>query len=315
MNTIRWGIVGTGRIANKFAKAIKQSEFCSLNAVASRSKESASQFAQQYQIPHWYENYTDLALSNQVDAVYISTPQGVHMENSILFLKNHVAVLCEKAVTTNEAEMLKIMRVARENNTFFMEAMWTRFLPANIALCRMLSEGVIGNVRSIYVPFGIPGGARRLFDPVLGGGALLGLTCYSIAFSSMIFGNYPKHVFSVANKGEVDVEETSILTYEGGKTAQLYNAINLSIHDTAIVYGEKGYITVPKFWSAQSFCIHLHDQAETPYDFPYLGEGFEHEINEVVHCLLNNKKESDTMPLETSRACMEISDRIRRCWQ
>ena len=187
----RWGILGTGNIANKFAEDLSLVPEADLLAVASRTQESAEKFADLYNIPQRYSSYQKLAESSDIDVVYISTIHPLHKENSLICLKNGKAVLCEKPFTLNSKEAEELIKYARTNKIFLMEAMWNRYLPSLKKLSQLLSENVIGDILQLTADFSLQfqyDPKHRLFDPELGGGALLDLGIYPVSFSSMIFG-------------------------------------------------------------------------------------------------------------------------------
>ena len=130
MTKIRWGIAGPGKIANKFATALKNLDCAELTAVASTSPERAEAFAQQYGIPHRYCGYESMAASDTVDAVYVATPHSHHAAVVELFLIAGKHVLCEKPICVNAHQARQLKACAEKNGVFLMEAMWTRFLPA-----------------------------------------------------------------------------------------------------------------------------------------------------------------------------------------
>ena len=145
-------------------------------AVGSRTKEKADVFADQFQIPRRYASYQGLATDPKVDLVYFATPHPFHCENTILCLENRKGVLCEKPFALNHREAKLMIKTARKQNTFLMEAMWTHFMPAMVQLRQLLARGVIGEVRMLTADFGFRSGMNpesRLFNLELGGGALL----------------------------------------------------------------------------------------------------------------------------------------------
>jgi len=243
MRKIKWGIIGLGNIANKFAQTVKAMDSVELEAVASRNKEKSEAFGKVYDVPSekCYGSYEELVKDESIEAVYIAVPHVFHKELSILCLKNGKAVLCEKPVTMNGNEIREVINVAEENKMFFMEAMKTRFLPINQKIKSWIYEGRIGDVSLLQADFGFNAPfdpAARLFNKDLGGGALLDVGIYNISYSSFIFGNHPKSIKSNLYIGKTGVDEcVSInLGYEEGKQAQLYGAINLNtIRDANIV--------------------------------------------------------------------------------
>src|ERR1700761_1748333 len=128
-NPCRWGIIGPGKIAKKFAAAIPLAGNAVLHAVASNNEERAKDFAEQHSAKIWYNNYGQLVNDPNIDAIYIATPHGFHTENALLCLSHGKPVLCEKPMALNRKQVQQMVDASRQNNTFLMEAMWTRFLP------------------------------------------------------------------------------------------------------------------------------------------------------------------------------------------
>ena len=148
MRKIKWGIIGLGNIANKFAQTVKAMDSVELEAVASRNKEKSEAFGKVYDVASekCYSSYEELVKDESIEAVYIAVPHVFHKKISILCLKNGKAVLCEKPVTMNGNEIREVINVAEENKMFFMEAMKTRFLPINQKIKYWINEGRIGEV-------------------------------------------------------------------------------------------------------------------------------------------------------------------------
>jgi predicted dehydrogenase len=202
---IRWGILGPGRIAHKFAQSVKCIEDAEITAVGSRSIERAAQFATEYSISRAYGSYIDLASDPDVDIIYVAAPHPAHFECALLCLKAGKAVLCEKPFTLNASETKVLIKTAGASKLFLMEAMWMRYLPAIVKVRELLAQGTIGEVRMIKADFGnrIPWEpAGRLLNPELGGGALLDVGIYPISFASMVLGPSPTKITGVAYLGE-----------------------------------------------------------------------------------------------------------------
>lgn len=317
MRKIKWGIIGLGNIANKFAQTVKAMDSVELEAVASRNKEKSEAFGKVYDVlsNKCYGSYEELVKDESIEAVYIAVPHVFHKELSILCLKNGKAVLCEKPVTMNENEIKEVINVAEENKMFFMEAMKTRFLPINQKIKHWIYEGRIGEVRLLQADFGFYAPfnpADRLFNKDLGGGALLDVGIYNVSFSSFIFGNHPQRIKSNLYIGKTGVDEcVSInLEYEEGKQAQLYGAINLNTIRDANIIGTKGTICVPKFSNADNAYI-LIDGKEEKIQMPFDINGFEYQISEVVKCINEGKLQSEIMSWNDSIEIMNIMDYIR----
>ncbi|NOX65692.1 MAG: Gfo/Idh/MocA family oxidoreductase, partial [Chlorobi bacterium] len=146
---IKWGIISTGHISGRFAEALEILPDAELVAVASRTQESADKFAQQFNIPKAYATYQELADDPDIDAVYIGTPHIFHLDNSVMCMRKGKSVLCEKALTINAEEAREMVRVAREENVFLMEAMIPRQIPLLKKVLHWIKNGRIGEVRMV----------------------------------------------------------------------------------------------------------------------------------------------------------------------
>lgn len=315
---IRWGILGPGRIAYKFALAVNNCPGARLQAIGSRSQDRANAFAAQFNAPSAHGSYEALATDPDVDVIYISTPHAMHLENMLLCLEHGKHVLCEKPFALNGAQARLAVQKAREKGLFLMEAMWTRFLPAIWNVRSWLYERQIGDVRMVLLDFGfqVPYNPHaRLYDLNLGGGAMLDVGVYGLAYVSMIFAGQPHEISSYALLGQsgVDEESTTIFRFGDGRMASLACAIRTELPGEAHILGTEGSMHIPHFWKPDSVRRRRGEMEET-FNFPYQGAGFEHEIAEVGRCLRDNRTESPGMTLDESVQVMDTMDRIRRIW-
>ncbi len=317
MRKITWGIIGLGNIANKFAQTLKLMNEVELKGVASRDKDKSVDFGNLYGIApdKCYGSYQDLVEDKTIDAIYIAVPHAFHRDAAILCLNHRKAVLCEKPVTMNEKEIKEVIRVAKENNVFFMEAMKTRFLPINQMIKQRITEGGLGEIRLLQADYGFNAQfdpMNRLFNKELGGGALLDVGIYNVSYSSFIFGNKPKSISSELYMGNTEVDESvSInLVYEDGKQSLLYSAINLDTIRAANIIGTKGRIIVPRFSNADT-AYFLTNGTEEKIQLPFDINGMEYQIREVCQCINDGKVQSDIMSWNDSIEIMNLLDRIR----
>ena len=233
---MRWGILATGSIANKFALTVcsMDSREASLAAVGSRKMDSAREFAEKYHIPAFYDSYEAMVADPQVEAVYISTPNNMHYENCKMCLNAGKHVLCEKPFTTSVAQAEELYRLAEEKGLFIMEAFWIRFLPQLQHMMGLIAQGVIGEVRHARCEYGfIAKGARkdRKFNSDLGGGALLDIGIYNLGFLHMVMGAAPLSFESNVHISEYGTDDFSAvsLTYPGGRSAHAVQAIGMDL--------------------------------------------------------------------------------------
>ncbi|WP_020619633.1 Gfo/Idh/MocA family protein [Paenibacillus daejeonensis] len=319
VEVVKWGIFGPGNISKKFATDLKFAEGAELLAVGGRSADKAEAFAQEFNIPRAYGSLEELAQDSDVQIVYVGTLHPVHKDNALILLRAGKAVICEKPFTMNEAEAAELIQVAKENNVFLMEAMWTRFLPPIVKVREWLASEKIGEVRMLKADFGFNIGWQpesRLLDPNKGGGALLDAGIYPVSFASMIFGTQPKSIQSVANIGKTGVDEqfSLLFEYEGGRSAVLNSAVQLGMVNDAYIYGTKGYIHIPNFLFGKSASLHVSGQDPEHFNDGREMQGYNFEAEAAMQAIRAGKLESDIMPLAETQAIMGTLDAIRAQW-
>lgn len=319
-DTIRWGIVGTGAIAHKFAQGLSALADARLVGVASRTQEAADRFADEFGAPRRHIGAAGLAADPQIDAVYIATPHPMHKADTLACLDGGKAVLCEKPFAINAGEAAQMIAAARAKGVFLMEAMWTHFFPAMAKAREILSSGAIGEVRLLQSSFCFRAGLNpqgRLFNPELGGGALLDVGVYNIDLARMVFHRDPARISSLAHLGETGVDEQSVVTlgYENGALAVLTCAVRTSSLHEAVIYGTDGYIKIPPmFWQPDQILVKAGQAAEETFHFERTGNGYNYEAEEVAGCLRRGETESALLPLDTTLANLKIMDTARAQW-
>jgi predicted dehydrogenase len=316
---IRWGILGTGNIAKKFAEGLAAVEDAELVAVGSRSQDNAHSFGDRFKIPHRHASYEALAADPDVEVIYVATPHPLHMENTLLCLKNGKAVLCEKPFALNTAQARKMVSLARKKKVFLMEGMWMNFFPAIAKMRELITQGAIGEVRLMRADLCFRAGFNpesRLFNPQLGGGALLDVGVYTVAFAHAVFGRAPERITSIPHLGETGVDEQAamILGYPGGAMAVLTCAVRTNSAHEAMIYGTDGWIRMPPlFWQPDKLIV-CKGGKEEEISFKRLGNGFAYEAMEVGRCLREDKIESDIAPHEKTLDIMRTLDKLRKQW-
>lgn len=318
---MRWGILATGTIANKFASTVNRMDDreASLAAVGSRSLESACRFAEQYGIPACYDSYEAMAADQQVEAVYISTPNNLHYENCKMCLNAGKHVLCEKPFTTSVSQAEELYGLAEEKGLFIMEAFWIRFLPLLQRMEELIAQGAIGQVRHARCEFGfIAQGARkdRKFNPDLGGGALLDIGIYNLGFLHMVMGEAPVSFESSVHINEYGTDDFSAiqLVYPGGKSAHAAQSIGMDMGRGAAVFGSEGAIWLPDFQMAQTMTVSPYGGKPYEVSLPWEINGFEYQIREAVRCVSAGMSTSDILRPGDSLAVLRLLDQIRASW-
>lgn len=317
---IKWGIISTGHISGRFAEALEILPDAELAAVASRTQESADDFAKKYNIPKAYATYQELADDPDIDVVYIGTPHTFHLENSVMCMRKGKSVLCEKALTINAEEAREMVRVAREENVFLMEAMIPRQVPLLKKVMQWIKDGRIGEVRMVkatrcargeFIP-----GARQL-NPELGGGSLLDVGVYVISFAFQVFGKAPIESVGLSHIGEFGSDEqgVAILKYDKGEIADLAFALRTNAVNEAYILGTDGYIKVHELFAVPTKAtLVINNEEIDVIEEPIIGNALNYEAEEVMRCMREGLKESPFMPLDESIQIMEVMDNIRKPW-
>ncbi len=316
---IRWGILGAGNIARKFARDLAITPGASLAAVATTSPERGASFAAEFKPQRVCASYEQLADDPEVDVVYIASRNHVHAENARLMLEHGKPVLCEKPFTINAAQLRALIALARHQKLFLMEAMWTRFFPAMKRARTLLESGAIGAVKTMTADFGFLGGndpQSRLLNPALGGGALLDVGVYVISLAYHAFGR-PVAVSgqAVMTSTGVDEQFAATLQFPGGRLAMLSAAVNANTSKRAVFYGAEGSLTIEApLWKPHTLTVQPEDKPAETLNFAYPGGGYQFEILEVMECLRLGRLECALMPLDESLAIMETMDSLRASW-
>ena len=314
MRELRWGILGTGNIAAKFAKGLRAVPDSELAAVGSRTASTADSFAAEHGARRAHPTYEALAADDDLDAIYVATPHVLHHENTLACIAGGKAVLCEKPFAMNAREAEEMVAAARAAGTFLCEAMWTRFLPGTRRVRELLASGAIGEPRQLECDFGFRtdfNPESRLFDPALGGGALLDVGIYCVAYARMVFGAAPAEIHSAAHLGETGVDEQSayLFRYDSGALARMSSATRTQTAQRATISGTEGSIEIPGFWHAQEVIVNGETESH-----PHLGNGYSHEAVAVAEALAADKTECAEVPLDETLEIAGTLDEIRAQW-
>ena len=315
MSNFRWGIIGTGGIAQTFAEDLKRLDGHIVAAVGSRSLTSAEKFAEQFPDAVPYGSYEELVTAD-VDAIYVATPHPMHYENALLAMRAGKPVLCEKAFTVNARQARALVEYAQENQIPLMEAMWSRFLPHLQQVKQLVVDGVLGEITNIVADHGqfIPyERAPRLWEPELGGGALLDLGIYPLTLAHLILGSPVSiHAEATLTDKKVDLNTSMLLRYASGAHALLSCTMASRGSVSAMIVGDKARIEIDgSFYAPSSFRVITRDGDVTEYPKSYEGHGLREEASEFARVVRSGEIESPLMTHQTSIELMEMMDSIR----
>ena len=314
---LRWGILGTGGIANSFAKDLKATGH-QVTAVGSRTSQAAEQFAAQHGISRAHASYEALVNDDQVDVVYVSTPHPFHLSNALLALEAGKHVLVEKPLTINASEARELEAVATRKGLVALEAMWTRWLPHMVRIREILASGALGELRALLADHTqkLPDDpAHRINAPELGGGALLDLGIYPISFAWQLFGKPISIVAtSTPTSTGVDRATTVILGYDKGRTAITHCSSGERGPNKAVIMGTGGRLEIDPIWyAATSFTLYSNSTEVTErFEYPLKTRGMEFQADELERLVNIGQLSGTILPVAESVAIMETLDEVRR---
>ena len=312
---VRWGIAGPGRIAESLAGDFALVPGATLTAVGSRSRERAADFAHRHGAARAHGSYRELMDDPEVDVVYIATPHPQHHAIAVAALRAGKGVLVEKAFTQTVAGAQDIVTTARATGGFAMEAMWTRFQPAIVKLRELIADGAIGTPLSVQADLGVVRDydpQDRLFNPALGGGAVLDLGVYVVSFAQMVLGTPDRVVATgVIGPSGVEIDATILLGFPAGPSATLTTSLHSPMPGQARVFGTTGWIDVlPRFHHPKQIVLHRSGAEPETITAPPIGGGYSHELIEVTECVRAGRTESAVMPLADTVAVQEVLDEV-----
>jgi predicted dehydrogenase len=318
---LRWGVLAPGRIAGSFVSTLHRHTDQRVHAVASRAPERARAFAATYGIPHAYDSYARLVADPDIDIVYVASPHSEHKPQALLAIAAGKHVLVEKPLALNAAEAREIASAARAAGVFAMEAMWSRFLPQTALIDRLLRDGVLGDIRLVTADFGLrfdfdPEG--RIFNPALGGGALLDIAIYPIWFAHFVLGT-PTRVLATGELARtgVDGQAALVLTTATGAQALLHTTLFADTPNEAAVSGALARIQVEtRFIAPSGFSLISHtSEARLRWADPSGlrgSEGLAYQATAAAQHIADGLTESPLHPLDRTLAVLETIDTARR---
>lgn len=313
---IRWGIIGLGNIAHKFSTDLLAVDDAELYAVASRSQEKATIFADKYNAVKAYDSYKELVNDTHVDAIYIATPHSFHKEHTMLCLNHKKAVLCEKPIALNFDEFDTMVTLAKTNNVLFMEALWTNFLPHYQYAINELKNKTLGNIIKLEADFGFKPEfdvTSRVYKKSLGGGSLLDIGIYPIFVAISTLG-VPESIEAEATfyDNGVDSSCSMIFNYNNDIKAILKSTFLEETQTEAIFHCEKGELKInPRFHQPTTVSI-ISGGKEKTSSFDTSTHGYNFEILHFNQLLRDGKTESDIMTFELSKKLIQTLDSVRK---
>ncbi len=314
MQQFRFVILGAAKIAPKFVDAVSHVDGCVVTAVASKSRERAEEFAQRFDL-RAYDDYEQMLLEEKPDAAYIAVTPNDHFRLTMLCIKHHIPVLCEKAMFVNSKEAIEAFAAAKEAGVFVMEAMWARFLPPTQKVRAWIREGKIGTPEAVHTTIGFradPDPSNRYMNPALAGGAARDLTVYTYEQTTYVLDQKIEKVFADARWGETGVDMTDHVYVRFEHTgADLVTSFAAHLKNRMEIAGTDGYISMADPNMPVSCALFAPDGSliEEFHD-TVTQNGFTYEIEEVMRCVRLGLLESPVVPWQTTIDCALVFDLI-----
>jgi len=347
--SFRWGFLGVGEQASRFAQDLSNIPGAEVALVASRHFENAKRFASSFDGSHAVETYEEL-VGSDVDAIYVSTPHVVHSSHVALCIEAEKPVICEKPLAASRSASDALAKLANERGVFLMEAMWMKFIPAIHRFQKLAAEGLIGTPRMLKADFSFRtlfNPNSRFFDSKQAGGGLLEVGVYPLHLAYSLFGS-PVEISGVAEIGTGDVDEQCAITlrFGGGEIAVLTAATRTHVPFEARLFGTAGSLELPSPFYCSDSIVHYPgadpDRQETLVEgskfdrfknkicsrlkhpkgwlaprtisVPFQGNGLHYQAEAAMECIQEGLLSCSIHPMSATSSVLDISDRLREQW-
>ena len=315
--TIKWGIIGTGWIANYFAKMFPRSDNCELLAVASKTPQHAREFADKYRIPRVYTSDEELAADPDIDAVYIATPTSAHVPNILACLGQGKHVLCEKTITMNVEQLDRCIAEAERNNVILAEGLTSIYEDVYPFMKKKIASDEYGKVQFVTVTCGSDkpyDATNRYFAPALGGGAIFDIGCYAIGFANYFMSSYPTTVRSeglICDTG-VDVKSAFVLRNKENELATVLIGLRGKTEKIGIISCENAFVRIEQFIRGHKATVTFPNGRTEVYDFPVTD--LDAEVKALNSDIRAGQSTCSACPIELSRSIISVMDTAREQW-
>lgn len=315
---IKYGILSTASIVDRFVKGIRESHSGEVMAIASRSLDKAMIYARKLNIKKYYGSYDELYKDDNIDIIYIPTVNGLHYRDckNALMHKKHVVV--EKPFVLKKEEAIELFALAKKNNCFLMEGQKAVFLPTTKKVKELINEGLIGDLKYIEFKAGFPGRFTYdhwMYDLNMGGGALYGSATYTIEYLQHLLDNPHMSIDGCCIPCPTHADEICNFQLKLNNKILVSStiAMNVALKNEAVFYGDKGYIVVPYYWKANQLDVYLNNDEILHYNFPYNSE-FVYEIDHINDCIKNGTLQSPIMNQDKTIQTIKLVEELYNKW-
>jgi predicted dehydrogenase len=312
--TLRWGVIGTGWIADRFVASLQQHSSQQVVGVGSRTQQSAQSFADRHGIAAAYGSYEELVADDDVDVVYVATPHNAHLPVALLSLGAGKHTLVEKPLGATAQEARQIAGAAQEAGVFCMEAMWTAFLPKFDVVRQLLDAGALGEPLSVVADFGEWfAEGHRILRPELAGGPLLDLGTYLVAFALDVLG--PVEATQAIGQwipSGVLGQVGALLAHSRGRQSVLHTTLLSNTPTTAVIAGSTATLVIDgPFYQPGGFTLEATDGSSLSFDEePVAHDALHFQAAEVARRITAGETGSPLRPLAASIATIEVLDAL-----
>lgn len=319
---LRWGVMGTGWIAQRFINAVRRSTSQRFCAIASRNADRAAESAHRLEVPTAHQGYDALAADPQVDVVYVATGHGDHLECALTAITAGKHVLIEKPLALDEAQGLRIAQAASAAGVFCAEALWSFYLPRFDVVRQLLDDGALGEIHTVLADHGEHFPANhRIFDPRQHGGPLYDLGTYPFSFATWVLGKTQVLAATATpHPSGVDGQVAALLADGHGRQAVLHTTLLGDTPTTASIIGSAATLVLPgPFYQPGDVVLTgagAGAGAAARYREAAIGhEGLFWQAAEVARCIGENRPQTPLRPLADSLATLSTLDAVRAIGQ
>lgn len=314
---IRFAVIGTNWITRQFVDAAHETGKFKLTAVYSRSLEQAQSFANDYLVEHLFTSLEAMAQSEDIDAVYIASPNSLHAPQTELFLRHKKHVICEKPLASNIDEAERVIAAARENQVVLFEAFKTASLPNFQLLLQALPK--LGQIRKAFINYCqyssryqryLDGENPNTFNPAFSNGSIMDIGFYCLASAIALWGE-PQQIQASASLLEsgVDAHGVVMLDYGDFSVTLQHSKVSDSTLPSEI-QGEAGALVIEKISECQKVSFVPRGSKAQDLSQPQHINTMLYEAEEFARLVENN--EVDHPGLEVSRITAKVQTEIRR---
>src|SRR5690625_12181 len=313
---VRWGIIGLGGIANDFAQAFESNQ-AELVAVGSRTLDKAQDFADKYDIPKAYGNYEELYADEEIDIIYLATPNSYQAENMKEILNAGKYVLCEKAITMNKKELDEVLALALEKDLIVAEAMTIFHMPLYQEIKRRIDQNEFGKLKLATSYFGSlkeDDPTNRFFNPDLGGGALLDIGVYALSFVQYFLDADPEEFSTIIKFFETGVDEMSTISYSTtkGTLGNVTLAFRGKLPKQGVVVCEDAYITFMNYPRADEAIITYPDGKTEVVKSGDTTQALKYEMENITEMILSG---NDLSEIKNTKRVNALMDQAASEWE